>query len=115
MTVSSERKPHRSPEEQVADLQAKIASIEARAERKRARANPTVKQAIVAVRALDKGVAVATDPEMKEALLGARSAIAAVVATTGVVLKAKRLEPSTESASAPRKGGARAKREVAKA
>lgn len=115
MTVTQERKPHRSPQQQVADLQAKIASIEARAERKRARANPTVKQAIVAVRALDKGLAAATDPEMKEALEDARSTIAEVVATTGVVLKSKRLEPSTETASAPRKGGARAKREVAKA
>ena len=115
MTVTQEGKPHRTPEEQVADLKTKIASIEARAERKRARANPTVKQAIVAVRALDKGVAVATDPEMKEALLEARSAIAAVVATTGVVLEVKGVAPAASAAGAPRKGGARTKREVAKA
>ena len=115
MTVTNERKPHRTPEEQVADLQAKIASIEARAERKRARANPTVKAAITAVRVLDKGLAAATNSEMKEALQEARSAIAAVVATTGVGLKAKRPEPSTETAIAARKVGARTKREVAKA
>lgn len=86
MTVTSERKPYRSPEQQVADLQAKIASIQARAERRKARANPAVQQAIVAVRALDKGLAAATDATMKGALLEARTTLAACVAVSGVTL-----------------------------
>lgn len=107
MTVSSERKAHRTPEEQVADLKAKIASIESRAARKRARANPAVKQAIVAVRAIDKGLAAATDAATKGALQESRATLAACVAVSGITLP-----PSTVPA-APRKRRSRAHREQA--
>ncbi|MBI5362691.1 MAG: hypothetical protein HZA53_05895 [Planctomycetes bacterium] len=78
-------------------MQAKIASIEVRTKRREARANPAVKQAIVAVRAIDRGLAGASDTTMKGALLEARTTLAACVAVAGVTLA-----PTTVSA-APRK------------
>jgi hypothetical protein len=60
--------------------------IRVRDQRKRARANPATRLAIVAVKTLDKALSEATDPTLKGALQEARVTVAAAVATTGVVL-----------------------------
>lgn len=102
MNVNKERKPHRTPEEQLADLEAKIAGIKAREDRKKARANPAVKQAIVAVRAIDRGLAEGNDATIKVAMQEARTTLAACVAVSGVTL------PSSTVPATPRKRRVRA-------
>ena len=77
---------YRTSDQMVADLEAKIASIKARDQRRAARKNPAVQQAIVAVKAMDKSLASGADPVLKGALQEARVTLAAAVATTGVVL-----------------------------
>ena len=92
----NDRKPNRTAEQQIADLQAEIEAIRIRDQRKRARANPATRLAIAAVKTLDKALSEATDPTMKGALQEARVTVAAAVATTGVVLA-----PSMKKAKAP--------------
>lgn len=91
------QRTYRTTDQQLADLEAKIAGIKAREERKKARNSPAVKQAIVAVRAIDRGLVEAADATLKAALQEARTTLAACVAVTGVTLP-----PSTVPAT-PRK------------
>lgn len=81
----SERK-YRTPEQMIADLETKIASIRGRAERKRARQNPAVKNAIMAVKLLDKAMAATNDPTLRAAFQDARMTLSASVAVEGVIL-----------------------------
>lgn len=68
MVVAKERKAHRTPDQIVADLEAKIASVKARAARKNARARPEIRLTIAARRALSKAHETATEVALKGAL-----------------------------------------------
>lgn len=98
---------YRTSDQMVADLEAKIASIKARDQRRAARKTPSVQHAIVAVKAIDKSLASGADAVLKGALQEARVTLAAAVATTGVVL--------TESTSSAARVLAPAKRGRARA
>jgi len=89
---------YRTPEQMVADLEQKIAQVKLRAMRKAARANPVVKEATAAIKALDRALAAGAEEPMRSGLEEARTTITQVVATTGLMLPA----PAGE-AVAPRK------------
>jgi predicted ArsR family transcriptional regulator len=81
----SKKRVRRDAEQLVADLQAKIEAIKARAARKRAKANPAVRYTVAAVRSMDKAMAATTDGVMRRALEEARGALSAYLAFQGVM------------------------------
>lgn len=76
--------PRRTTEQQILDLQAKIKSIQERAERKKVKANPAVKFMSMALRSIDKALNSTDDQVLKKALDEARATIASCLALTGV-------------------------------
>ena len=71
------RRKRRSIDEQIADLQAKISEIKDREARRQARADPALKFASTAMRAVDKALQATDDGRNKKLLGQARSALAA--------------------------------------
>ena len=86
-TVISEptqtKRPRRTPEQIVADLQAKIEAVNARAAAKEAKANPETRAALVAAKALDKAIATCTGSP-KKALENARGILADELTAMGI-------------------------------
>lgn len=76
----------RTEAERVAELEAKIAAIKARGERKKARANPAVRLTVGAVKLLDKALNATTDGVARRTLEEARTALGAFVSTQGWVV-----------------------------
>ncbi len=74
----------RTTEQQILDLQAKIQSIQARAERKKVKANPAVKFMAMGLRSIDKALNSTDDQVLKKALDEARATVASCLALTGV-------------------------------
>jgi len=93
-----EERTYRTPEQQIADLEAKIESVRLRTQRRTARKDPVVKETIVAVKALDRALAAGAVEPMKGGLEEARNTLAQVVAVTGVLLP-----PPSGQVVAPRK------------
>jgi len=88
MTTTKERKRNRRTSDQiVADLEAKIASVKARAIAKQAKAKPEGQALITAIRAVDKATRVATEvgnDEVVSALDSARAALAPALIGLGL-------------------------------
>lgn len=99
------KRKHRSPEEQIADLEAKIAQVKQRAERQRAKKDPTIRHVTSAIRAIDKALGVAEDSATREGLDEARATLAAVLRLNGA-------EPKTESGTRMRRGGQAREEEI---
>jgi hypothetical protein len=93
----------RSEEERIAELNAKIAAIQARGERKKARANPAVKQGMIALKAIDKASAATEDATARKALGGAREQIGAWLAAEGLAVNAAKAEPEAPAPKRRRK------------
>lgn len=87
----------RSEEERVQELQAKIAAIQARGERKRARANPAVRQAVLAVKAIDKASSATSDATARKALEDAREPLSAWLTMEGLTLSTAATDAPTEA------------------
>jgi hypothetical protein len=73
------RRQRRTIDQQIADLAAKIENLKVREARKQAKADPVLRHANAALKAIEKGLAQAEDAETKHALLTARSTLAALV------------------------------------
>lgn len=73
------RRPRRGVEQRIADLEAKIASIKERETRKQAKADPALRHASSALKAIDKALAAAKDSATKRALSEARSSLCACI------------------------------------
>ena len=86
-TPVKKRRSRRDPEQLVADLQAKIESIKARAARRQARSNPAIRHTVAAVRNMDKAMAAAEDNVLRKALEEARAGLGAYLALQGVALR----------------------------
>jgi hypothetical protein len=86
MAKTANTRVRRSPEQLIADLEAKIQSIRVRAERKRVKADPAMRQTNLAVKAIDKALSAATDTATKQALLEARATLAACLSLNGVAV-----------------------------
>lgn len=79
------KRQRRAPEDLIAALQSKIEAIKARAERKRARSNPSIRYTTAAVRNIDKAMASADDAVLRRTLEEARGSLAAYLTMQGVV------------------------------
>jgi len=79
------KRNRRAPEDLIAALESKIESIKARAERKRARANPAVRHTVAAVRNIDKAMASAEDSVLRKTLEEAHGGLTAYLKLQGVV------------------------------
>jgi hypothetical protein len=77
------RRTRRTPEQQIADLQAEIERVKRRAEQKKAKRDPTLKHVNGAVRAIDKALKSTSDAATRTALNEARATLAACLAMNG--------------------------------
>src|SRR6266850_5628704 len=80
------KRVRRDAEQLIADLEAKIEAIKARAVRQRAKANPAVRHTVAAVRSIDKAMAAATDSVLRRSLEEAREVLSAYLTLQGVTL-----------------------------
>jgi hypothetical protein len=78
------KRQRRSEEQMIQDLEARIASIKAKAERKKARRDPALRHITGAVRSLDKALAETGDAAMRSALDEARATLSACLSLNGV-------------------------------
>jgi len=90
---------YRTSDEIVADLEAKILAVKLRTELKAARKNPVVKEAVIAVKAIDRAIAAGAVEPMRGGLVEARQTLAQVVASLGLRLPS----PNAVASEAPRK------------
>ena len=79
------KRNRRAPEDLVAALEAKIEAIKARAERKRAKANPAIRYTVAAVRNMDKAMSAADDAVLRRALEEAHGGLTAYLKLQGIV------------------------------
>jgi hypothetical protein len=79
---------HRTEEARIAELEAKIAAIRARAERKKVKKDPSLRHISAAVRSVDKALGESNDAAMRRALDEARSTLSACLSLSGVVVSA---------------------------
>lgn len=79
-------KTHRSAEDRIAELTAKIEGIRARDAKRKAKAKPEVQAALAATKALDRALAATTDSTLRTAFQEARTLVASAVAVEGVVV-----------------------------
>jgi hypothetical protein len=82
MSASKNRK-RRTPEQLVADLQAKIAEIKARAERAKVKRDPALRHISGAVRSIDKALLGTRDNATRSALSESRATLTACLALHG--------------------------------
>ena len=79
----NQSRTRRSEEERIADLERRIASLRAQAERKKLRRDPAIRHMTAAVRSIDKALAESRDAATRQALEEARSALSACLALAG--------------------------------
>lgn len=95
-------------EQRIADLEAKIQAIKARAERQKVRAKPEVKFLGMALRSLDKALNATEDAVIKKPLDEARTTVASCLALCGIKPRVGRrtLSPMPRAQSASKLDGA---------
>ena len=79
------KRTRRTPDQIVADLQAEIQRLKARAAHAKAKKDPTLRQISAAVRAIDKALDATKDAATRTALSDARATVAACLALNGAV------------------------------
>ena len=83
----------RTPDQIVADLEAKIADVRTRAKRVQMKRSTAVRQLLIAVRAIDVGLAAATEEgnaTLKKTLAEGREPLAAYLALEGLKVPGRR-------------------------
>ena len=83
-TTKKKTRNQRTPAQIVADLEAKIADVKARAAAKQAKQNPEAKSFMIAVKAIDKALDAATDEETSRALEAARAPLSTRMVEMGL-------------------------------
>ncbi len=86
-------KSRRSPEQIIADLQAKIEQVKRREKAREMKQSPATKQLLAAVRALDKALEAASkadDGALKQALSDGREPLVAYLALEGLKMPGRR-------------------------
>lgn len=76
----------RTEEQRIADLEAQIAAIKARAQRKQMKKDPSLRHISAAIRSIDKATNESGDSATRNALAEARSTLSACLSLSGVVL-----------------------------
>lgn len=84
----TKKRIRRNDEQLIADLEAKIAAMKARAARKKAKASPDTRYTLGAVRNIDKAMSGTQDATLRKALEEARGALAAWLALEGIAIPA---------------------------
>jgi len=88
------RRARRSPEEMIADLEAKIREVKNRAQAKELKQSPSVKEAMKVVRGVDKALEVAAEEgnnALRHALADARKPLAEFLEGQGLKLPKARM------------------------
>ena len=83
-TTTKKKRNRRTPDQMIADLEAKIADVKARAKAKEAKQHPEVKPFLAAVKALDKAMAAATEEGTRTALEAARAPLSTRMVELGL-------------------------------
>ena len=83
MTISRTR---RTEEQRIADLEAKIVAIKAKAQRQKVKRDPALRHLNAAVRSIDKAVVGCEDAATRKALEEARSTLSACLSLKGVTI-----------------------------
>ncbi len=78
----------RTPDRQIADLQARIEQVKRRFERQKAKRDPALRHVGAALRSTDKALAATADAATRKALDEARGCLTAVLSLNGVAVKA---------------------------
>lgn len=89
--------PRRTPDQQIADLEAKIQALKSKAAAAKVKKDPALKHVSKAMRLIDQAASATKDVAMRQALEEARSTLSACVQLKGVTLIPK--------GSAPRRVG----------
>ena len=76
-TTTTKKRIRRTPDQIIADLQAEIARVKARAERAKAKKDPCHRHVVAAVRSLDKADAETKDSATRKAIVEARATLTA--------------------------------------
>jgi hypothetical protein len=80
------KRTRRTPEQLIAELEAKIASVKRRAETQKVKKDPALRHISGAVRSMDKAMSATQDAATRTAVGEARTALAAVLTLNGVVV-----------------------------
>ena len=81
--MMTKKRTRRTPEQMIADLQAEIERVKARAARAMVKKDPALRHISGAVRSIDKATAETKDPATRTALTEARATLAACLALNG--------------------------------
>ena len=84
--AKGQKRTRRTPEQLIAELEARIAGVKRRAETQKLRKDPALRHISMAVRSMDKAMAATQDTATRTALGEARTALAAVLTLNGVVV-----------------------------
>ena len=84
--AKGQKRTRRTPEQIIAELEARIASVKRRAETQKVRKNPAMRHLAGAIRSIDKALAATQDAATRAAVGEARTALAAVLTLNGVVV-----------------------------
>jgi hypothetical protein len=80
---SEKKRTRRTPEQQIADLQAEIERVKHRAEQRKAKKDPTLRHVTAGMRSIDKALKASSDAATRNALNEARATLAACLAMSG--------------------------------
>jgi hypothetical protein len=90
MVKTLSKRAHRTPEELIADLEAKIQAVKRRAERQKVKRDPSLRHISGALKSIDKALAASGDAATRTALDEARATLAACLALSGAPVKGAR-------------------------
>lgn len=105
MAVTAEsRRVRRSPEQLIADLQAKIEAVKRRAAQQKVKKSPALRHMSAALKSIDKALGETNDAATRQALTEVRTTIAAALGINGAAVSSGVVKPS---------GGRRSSQDVA--
>jgi hypothetical protein len=85
--AKGQQRTRRTPEQLIAELEAKIAGVKRRAEQQKVKKDPALRHITGAVRAIDKAASSTQDGATRAALEEARTALVAVLTLSGMVVR----------------------------
>jgi predicted transcriptional regulator len=89
MTTAVSKRNRRTPEQLIADLQARIDAIKARAEQRKAKKSPALRYMLSALKSIDKAMAETDDGATRKALDEVRATLSACLSLSGVSAASK--------------------------
>ncbi len=84
--AKGQKRTRRTPEQLIAELEARITQVKRRAEQQKVKKDPSLRHIAGAVRSMDKALATSQDAATRTALGEARTALTAVLALNGTVV-----------------------------